>query len=591
MQRDQVESALRDWLAGQCQSTDGAESALAVVGASEHALEAVVVGWPDRASVSPRLSATVELARNQGRIAAQVPGDGERPGATTDVAFPLLRDGSVIGAVGVSLAGAAASDAKTAAETLSRNLSSLVLPLGEAAEAEGHERLGTLLSFVGSVLDHPGLPESAYALATELAQRLGAERVAIGLETAGRMRLHALSTSLRFRDETGAVQDLVAAMQEAVEQDAVIALPDPNTAPHIDLDAHECLMRSANAGAVCSVPLAAHGERLGAITCEWREPTIPPSAPKLLQDAGALCGPMLDLLRRAEAGPRERARRWVDGVVDRYFGSNRGLARATVAVAVGVLLVLAVVPAPYRVSARASLEGRVQRALVAAVPGYLAEANARAGDVVRSGDVLARLDDRDLRLEHRKWQSQHAQLQREYREALAGQDRTQVSILAAQIERAAAQLGLAEEQLGRTEVVAPFDGIVLEGDLDRALGSPVELGSVLFEMAPLDGYRIIVQTDDRDIADVAVGQRGRLALAALPQRTFPLRVERVTPISTQEDGRNYFRVEAVLEEPSAELRPGMEGIAKVEVGSRRLLWIWTHGLVDWVRLATWSFLP
>ncbi len=171
------------------------------------------------------------------------------------------------------------------------------------------------------------------------------------------------------------------------------------------------------------------------------------------------------------------------------------------------------------------------------------------------------------------------------------QDRTQISILRAQIDQAAAQLGLAEEALARTEVVAPFDGIVLEGDLDRSLGSPVERGSVLFEIAPLDGYRIIVEVDGRDIADVAVGQTGRLTLAALPDEPVSLVVERITPISTARDGRNYFRVEAALEEPIAALRPGMEGVAKIDAGRRQRIWIWTHGLLDWLRLQLWSFLP
>ena len=70
-----------------------------------------------------------------------------------------------------------------------------------------------------------------------------------------------------------------------------------------------------------------------------------------------------------------------------------------------------------------------------------------------------------------------------------------------------------------------------------------------------------------------------------------LAVERITPISTARDGRNYFRVEAVLEEPGDDLRPGMEGVAKIEVGRRRLMWIWTHELFDWLRLRLWSLLP
>jgi hypothetical protein len=62
-------------------------------------------------------------------------------------------------------------------------------------------------------------------------------------------------------------------------------------------------------------------------------------------------------------------------------------------------------------------------------------------------------------------------------------------------------------------------------------------------------------------------------------------------VATAEDGRNFFRVDARLEEPTSALRPGMEGVAKIEVGPRRLIWIWTHSLVDWLRLWFWTWLP
>jgi RND family efflux transporter MFP subunit len=310
-----------------------------------------------------------------------------------------------------------------------------------------------------------------------------------------------------------------------------------------------------------------------------------------VRETGLLCGPILELMLRAEAGPWRRLRAALSGWTDRHVGNERFAAKCALALVAVLLGIALVAPATYRISARARLEGRIQRALVAPVPGYLAEANVRAGDLVEEGQVLARLDDRDLRLDVQKWQGQKARLEGEYREALAGLDRTRVSILRAQIDQALAQLELAREQLARTTVVAPFGGIVLEGDLDRALGSPLDQGSVLFTLAPVDGYRIIVEVDGRDISDVVVGQPGRLTLAALPGRRIPLVVERITPISTSEDGRSYFRVEASLDETVAGLRPGMEGIAKIDAGRRQLLWIWTHELIDWLRLRIWSLLP
>jgi hypothetical protein len=39
------------------------------------------------------------------------------------------------------------------------------------------------------------------------------------------------------------------------------------------------------------------------------------------------------------------------------------------------------------------------------------------------------------------------------------------------------------------------------------------------------------------------------------------------------------------------LRPGMKGVGKVEIGERKLVWIWTHGLVDRIRLWFWLWMP
>jgi hypothetical protein len=62
-------------------------------------------------------------------------------------------------------------------------------------------------------------------------------------------------------------------------------------------------------------------------------------------------------------------------------------------------------------------------------------------------------------------------------------------------------------------------------------------------------------------------------------------------VSTPEDGRNYFRVEAKLQQSAERMRPGMEGVAKVTVGTRKLIWIWTRYLMDWARLELWWLLP
>ena len=167
-------------------------------------------------------------------------------------------------------------------------------------------------------------------------------------------------------------------------------------------------------------------------------------------------------------------------------------------------------------------------------------------------------------------------------------------LAAAQANQARAQLDLTLEKLSRVEVAAPFDGVIVRGDLSQELGSPVEQGKVLFELAPLNAWRVILQVDERDITQVHVGQDGEMVLTSLPGKVFPLRIRQITPVSVAQEGRNFFRVEAALTQPAdgdaIQMRPGMEGVGKADAGRRSLLWIWTHRFVDWLRLKSWEWM-
>jgi hypothetical protein len=50
-------------------------------------------------------------------------------------------------------------------------------------------------------------------------------------------------------------------------------------------------------------------------------------------------------------------------------------------------------------------------------------------------------------------------------------------------------------------------------------------------------------------------------------------------------------VEARLDETPERLRPGLEGVGKIEVDRRLLVWIWTRQVIDWLRLQLWTWLP
>ena len=93
--------------------------------------------------------------------------------------------------------------------------------------------------------------------------------------------------------------------------------------------------------------------------------------------------------------------------------------------------------------------------------------------------------------------------------------------------------------------------------------------------------------DERDITAIALGQPGQLKLASVPGDLFSFKVSAITPISQVKEGRNYFRVEAKLDQESQLLRPGMTGNARTGADRRLLGWIWFHDIWHWLRVKLW----
>jgi hypothetical protein len=448
-----------------------------------------------------------------------------------------------------------------------------------------------VLQILAAGLEHFHFQSAATACATELASSLACERVSFGFLQGKNLRLRALSNSANFDGQTNLARALERAMNEALDQQSTLAYPVNRDANGQIASSHNQLCQQHRTGSACTVPLSADGSLFGAVCFERMEEK--PFDSEIIQHfevIAALLGPILELKRQQERPPVLQLWDSAGRFIHRLFGPSHPLLKLGTGLLTAGILTLSLAQGDYRSSGNAVLEGSIQRVVVAPMDGFIKTADVRPGDVVSSGQVLGSLDDKDLRLERLGWSGQQAQLQKEYREALGNHDRTQIGILNAQIEQADAQLELLDEQLARTEFIAPFDGIVVSGDLHQQLGAPVERGRVLFTVAPLHSYRVAVQIGETEIFELVEGQSGHLVLSAQPEELLPITVTRITPVSTAQDGRNYFRVEANLAGNTDQLRPGMQGVAKVDIEQRKLIWIWTHTLTNWLRMWTWSWL-
>ena len=136
---------------------------------------------------------------------------------------------------------------------------------------------------------------------------------------------------------------------------------------------------------------------------------------------------------------------------------------------------------------------------------------------------------------------------------------------------------------------APFDGVVVEGERRNLLGASTRKGDKLLRVAQVQGLYVSIQVPEKAIRDIEPNAQGSMLLLSQTGNEVRIKVASFVPMA-QVRGQegNHFLVKAeILDPPQDWWRPGMTGLAKIEVGSRSIAWIVFHDLVDLVRLKFW----
>ncbi|TCV93350.1 GAF domain-containing protein [Luteibacter rhizovicinus] len=577
------------WLTLICEKFPSVRKAAVLIEASDGQNYVPIAVWPAVDADMARMGPAVSQALSDRRIAVLPVADA--PGVL-HAAIPVMS--------GERIAGAAVFELPTDPIVLSALLREVhwasawltnLLGKRELDDAvEASQRASGIVHTLATALRHVRFQQAMFDLVNELRRRFDCTRVAIGLVRDAQVRLAALSEAATFEKSSPLVQAYRDAMAEATDlAQAVEASDGRDGRPASGYRAHTELLQRTGAHVVLSVPIVQHARTIAVVTFEREGQPLDETERRWIDAFAALVAPVVEQRMLAERTSFGRMR---DEAV--RFWRNLVGPRFLVWKAVGLLVLLVAValvciPVDYRVSAKTVTEGEIQRVAAAPFEGFLAEGFVRAGDTVRKGQQVARLDDHELRVERIRWASERDQYDNKLREAMAGHDLTAIGVTSAQLSEAQAQLDLLDDKLDRATVRAPYDGVVVSGDLSHDIGTPVEAGKKLFEIAPLDSYRIILEVDERDIAPIRDGQHGELVMNGFAGHAMTIDVLRVMPVATAEDGKNFYRVEARLTKPSNLLLPGMEGVAKVDVGRRQLGWVLLHGALDWLRLQLWTW--
>ncbi|MDQ6799530.1 MAG: efflux RND transporter periplasmic adaptor subunit [Acidobacteriota bacterium] len=227
-----------------------------------------------------------------------------------------------------------------------------------------------------------------------------------------------------------------------------------------------------------------------------------------------------------------------------------------------------------------------------AVSGKVISIFHRDGDVVKRGDVLARVEpdlnqaqsladtknaltsakiryeqakknyesDHSLFLQGLLATKQHRDTETEYLSAKQEWERSNEKYNI--VEKSGIPINQSPEQFQGSNVVAPMDGMVLTKNVEigESITSGVSsfnAGTILFSIADVTKMIVKAGVNEVDIGKIHVGMPVKVTLDAYPKISFAGRIDRIAPAVRLEDKVRLFDVEIRLDAQGRELRSGM----------------------------------
>ncbi|MGQ9425457.1 efflux RND transporter periplasmic adaptor subunit [Gilvimarinus sp. F26214L] len=221
---------------------------------------------------------------------------------------------------------------------------------------------------------------------------------------------------------------------------------------------------------------------------------------------------------------------------------------------------------PLIVSATAQTEANRFVNLRAEVGGQVDKLPVAEGSQVNAGDVICRLavEDRAQRLEEARASVAQAQIDYDGAQRLASdglQSRTAIASAKARLESAKANLLRREIDLEKTEIRAPFTGIVEDRPVE--IGDLIRPGDTCATVIDLNPLVVSAQVSEKEVGRITKGSTVKVQLVSGERRQGTVRF-----IARRADEvTRTFRVEAVVDNPEMKMAGGITADMSIEVGT------------------------
>ena len=209
-------------------------------------------------------------------------------------------------------------------------------------------------------------------------------------------------------------------------------------------------------------------------------------------------------------------------------------------------------------SGTAPIEAHEEAEVVAKVGGEVRQIFVEEGDVVKKGDVLARLDGDRLRLEVAESEATLRKLERDYNRFKELSARGLVAKNTAEnaqydLEALQASYERARLELSYTTIRAPIDGVVSARFIK--VGNTIMANDPTFRVTDLDPLIAYVRIPEKEFRKLATGQKAEVVVDALGNERLVGSISLISPTVDPQTGT--FRVRVEVPDQSHRLKPGM----------------------------------
>jgi len=438
-----------------------------------------------------------------------------------------------------------------------------------------------------------GFKGACFNLVNELARQQQCSRVSLGWIRGKSVRAVAMSDTehLKRHDEQVALIEL--AMSECLDQQQPIVAPlddqsDPLLA-HAVIHAHRRLTGDHPNKYALSIPLRHGDEHIGVVTLERSDAPFDAQMVQKLQLVADVMAPHLHDRKQGDRFLITHSWHSVRHLAG-YLVGPKHVGWKLLGVAVAGLIAFVIFGTwPYHISAPFTLEAIEKRIVPTPYDGRLDTVRVEPGARVQAETLLAQLDTTEFRLQLAEATGQIKMTTLEKTQATAEGKQAEAQQAQARLEQTQARITLLRYRIEQANIRSPIGGFVLSGDWYDKIGGVIEQGKPMFEIAPLEELVAIVRVSESDIDQInePKAYEGQLATRSVPEEKFAIRVTRIVPMATPTEGTNAFEVRCRIDDPAPWLRPGMEGLARIKIGERRIIWILTHRVINTVRLWLW----